>query len=72
MGKSKKILTDEEVEKEIAKLKKSEHVKLARKEARLKYKRRQVLYQLRNLEKHGKELEEAGITSEMLDDMYEE
>lgn len=65
----KKFLTDEEVEIEIAKLQDSEAVKLARYETRLKYKRRQALYQLRNLEKRGRELMAAGITAENLEDM---
>ena len=43
-------LTDEEVEKEIERLTASPAVALARREARLKYKRRQVLYNLRDLE----------------------
>ena len=72
MAKCEKWLTDEEVEAEIEKLKKSEAVKLARKQARLIYKRRQTLYNLRDLEKKGKALMEAGITSEMLDAMYTE
>lgn len=62
----KDFLTDEEVEKEIEKLQDSPLVKLARKEQRIRYKRRQYLYMLRNLEKKGKELEKAGITLEML------
>ena len=65
-------LTDEEVEKEIERLNASEEVALARREARLKYKRRQRLYQLRDLEKKGKALLAAGITREVLDSMYEE
>ncbi len=63
-------LTDEEVEAEIERLKRSEAVKLARKKIRLEYRHRQVLYSLRNLEKRGKALMAAGITSEMLDQMY--
>ncbi len=59
-------LTDDEVEKEIEKLQDSPLVKLARKEQRIRYKRRQYLYMLRNLEKKGKELQKAGITIEML------
>ena len=62
-------LTDEEVEKEIERLTKSQAVALARREQRLKY-RRQFLYQLRDLEKKGKALMEAGITREILDEMY--
>ena len=66
------FLTDEEVEKEIERLSQSDFVALARREARLKYKRRQFLYQLRDLEKKGKALIEAGITREVLDAMYSE
>lgn len=62
-------LTDEAVELEIAKLQNSDFVKLARKELRLKYKRRQTLYQLRNLDKRGKELAKAGITPENIEAM---
>lgn len=64
------FLTDEEVEAEIEKLNASEAVALARREARLRYKRRQYLYQLRDLEKKGKALLESGITREVLDAMY--
>lgn len=60
-------LADEEVELEIAKLQNSPHVKLARKKRRMDYRRRQFLYQLRNLEKEGKALAEAGVTLESLD-----
>ena len=63
-------LTDEQVEKEIARLLESEAVKLAKHEQRLKYRRRQYLYQLRDYEKKGKALIEAGITREMLDAVY--
>jgi hypothetical protein len=70
--KHKNWLTDEEVEQEIERLNASEAVALARREARLKYRRRQRLYQLRDLEKKGKALMEAGITYEMLDAMYQD
>ena len=63
-------LTDEEVEQEIERLNASEAVALARRETRLKYKRRQYLYQLRDLEKKGKALLKAGITREVLDALY--
>lgn len=62
-----KILTDEEVELEIERLTKDPMVALARKELRVKYRRRQYLYQLRNLKKRGKELSKSGITDEILD-----
>ncbi len=70
MAKEKWGLTDEEVEAEIARLNASEAVALARRELRLKYRRRQRLYQLRDLEKKGKALMAAGITREILDAMY--
>lgn len=59
-------LTDEQVENEIERLKKSPLVALARKEQRIRYKRRQLLYQLRDLEKKGTALQKAGITMEVL------
>lgn len=59
-------LTDEQVEREIERLRKSPMVALARKEERIRYKRRQVLYNLRNLEKKGKQLQAAGITMDVL------
>lgn len=64
------FLTDEEVEKEIERLNASDAVALARREARLRYKRRQYLYQLRDLEKKGQALMKSGITREVLDAMY--
>ena len=67
--KNRNWLTDEDVELEIARLSESENVKLARAEVRLKYKRRQKLYSLRNLEKRGAELKEAGITYENIEKM---
>lgn len=63
-------LTDEQVEREIERLSASEAVALARREARLRYRRRQYLYQLRDLEKKGKALMKAGITREVLDAQY--
>lgn len=68
---AKDFLTDEQVEKEIERLTKSPLVALARREQRLRYKRRQYLYQLRDLEKKGKALQAAGIDMEVLDAMYE-
>ena len=64
-------LTDEQVEQEIERLKQSPMVALARREARIRYRRRQYLYQLRDLEKKGKALEKAGITMEVLNAMAE-
>jgi hypothetical protein len=65
-------LTDEQVEAEIVRLNASEAVALARYATRLKNRRRQYLYNLRDLEKKGKALMEAGITKEMLEKMYNE
>jgi len=67
----KNFLTDEAVEREIERLTSTEAVRLARKEIRLKYKRRQVLYGLRNLEKRGNELIAAGITYENIEEMMQ-
>lgn len=66
---AKEWLTDEEVEKEIERLLEDDDVKLAKKEQRIRYKRRQYLYQLRNYAKKGKELRESGITMEILESM---
>lgn len=66
---AKNFLTDDDVEREIARLTATDAVKLARRELRLKYKRRQTLYTLRALEKRGLELQAAGITSENIDAM---
>jgi len=61
---AKDFLTDEEVEQEIERLKESEAVKLAQRERRYKYQRRQYLYTLRWYEKRGKELLAQGVTEE--------
>lgn len=66
---AKDFLTDEQVELEIERLTNSEAVRLARREQRIRYRRRQYLYQLRDLEKKGKALMDAGITMDILDDM---
>lgn len=68
----KTCLTDEQVEAEIERLKKSQFVKLAKKEEQIRYRRRQYLYGLRQYEKKGKELAKAGITIEMLERMDNE
>ena len=65
-------LTDEQVEREIARLQESSYVKLANKERRVRNRRRMYLYHLRQMEKKGKELESSGITSEVLDSMNKE
>ena len=65
-------LTDEQVEQEIKRLTASPYVKLARAELRAKYRKRQYLYGLRNLEKHGKELADAGMTVQMFKNIENE
>lgn len=64
---AKDFLTDAQVEKEIERLTNSEAVKLARREQRIKYRRRQQLYTLRALEKRGKQLMAQGVTMEALE-----
>lgn len=59
---AREFLTDEQVEIEIERLHNSEDVKLAKKETRIKLKRRQYMYSLRCMEKRGKELAKQGIT----------
>ena len=64
---AKKFLTDEEVEREIARLTASPEVKLEKEENRIKYRRRQYMYVLRNMEKRGKELAAWGITMDNME-----
>ena len=61
---AKEIMTDEQVEQEIARLQASDFVKLARKEERIKTRRRQAMYQYRCWEKRGRELAAEGYTLE--------
>jgi hypothetical protein len=68
----KEKLTDEQVEREIERLRESPHVKLAKKDEAIRYRRRQILYNLRAYEKKGKELAKAGITIEILEAMGRE
>ena len=65
---AKDFLTDAEVEIEIDRLLRSEDVQLAKKEIRIKYKRRQYMYQLRNMEKRGKQLASDGVTLENMEE----
>lgn len=59
---AKDFLTDEQVEIEISRLLQSEAVLLAKKEISIKNRRRQYMYQLRSMEKRGKQLKADGIT----------
>lgn len=65
-----KVLTDEQVEEEIARLEHSPLVKLAIQERRLRERRRMYLESLLQLEKTGKELKKAGVTPDVLVLMY--
>ena len=65
----REFLTDEAVEDEISRLKTSKFVKLAKKEQAVRYRRRQYMYQLKSLEKRGKQLDADGITMEKLQNM---
>lgn len=66
---AKDFFTDEQVEYEIERLLNSEEVQLAKKEMRIKHKRRQYMYQLRNMEKRGKQLAADGYTLENIEEM---
>lgn len=64
----KRGLTDEEVELEIQRLRKSEFVRLAKQEENIRNARRNLLYNLRSLEKKGRRLYEMGWTPDMAED----
>ena len=66
---AKEFLSDEAVEEEIARLQASPLVALARKEERIRNRRRQYMYCLRAYEKKGRQLEQDGITLEYLDSL---
>jgi hypothetical protein len=65
----KEFPTDEAVEEEIARLQNSPYVKLARKEERIRNRRRQYMYALRRYEKRGQQLEAEGITMDYLQNL---
>lgn len=64
---AKDWLTDEQVEVEIDRLLHSEAVQLAKKEQRIKMRRRQYMYGLRTLEKRGKQLMDEGIDADNME-----
>lgn len=68
---AKSCITNEQVEQEILQLQNSPYVKLAQQERRLRERRRMYLYGLRQLEKKGRAMSEAGITPEILRAMYQ-
>lgn len=61
---AKELLTDEQIEAEIERLKNSEAVKLAKKEQQYKNRRRQYMYVLRWYERRGEQLLELGYSME--------
>ena len=65
---AKDWLTDEQVELEIQRLLHSEDVLLAKREIRIKNKRRQYMYQLRSMEKRGQQLATDGVTMENIEE----
>ena len=64
------VLTDTQVEAEISRLLASDDVKLAKAEQRIKNRRRQYMYQLRTLERRGKELSDQGYSIENIEMMF--
>ena len=68
----RETFTDAQVEAEISRLLASDDVKLAKAEQRIKNRRRQYMYQLRTLERRGKELSEQGYTVENIEMMFGE
>lgn len=68
----RRIVTDAEVEREIARLRESDYVKLAKAEERKRYRRRQYMYALRVYERKGMELARQGITLDALENDEEE
>lgn len=69
MAQTRKRWTDEEVEVEIRRLQKSEDVKLAKREMNIKYRRRQYMWNLQNMENRGKRLRDMGVTYENMEEM---
>ena len=59
-------MCDDQVEREIRRLLDSPYVKLAKKEEQIRNRRRKYMYDLRWLEKKGKELEASGVTMDTL------
>lgn len=71
MAEHKPLQNDEDVEQEIERLKDSYYVKLARKEERIRNRRKQYAYTLRMYEKKGKQLAAQGVSLESLDELDE-
>ena len=58
--------SENDLDREITLLQDSPYVALARRAQRARYQKQQKLYQLRWLEKRGRQLHEAGVTMESL------
>ena len=72
MDKERTVTTNEAdaaMEAEIANLRADEYVRLAKRYVYARTRRKQYLYQLRYLQKKGRELAELGVTMENLDEM---
>lgn len=65
-----KVTPDDLVEAEISRLLASPDVQLAKKELALINRRKQYMYKLRSLEKHGKKLRAEGWTEDALELKY--
>lgn len=65
---AREVLNDEQVEQEIRELQNSPFVKLATRYDRVKKRRRNYLYWLRQREKDGERLAVSGVTMELLSD----
>ena len=68
MARTNKKWTDDAVEAEIARLKESEYVRLARKEKQIKERRRNYMWQLQFMEARGKQLASNGVTFENMEE----
>jgi hypothetical protein len=68
MARTNRKWTDDQVEVEIARLKESEYVRLARKEKQIKERRRQYMWTLQFLETRGKQLAESGVNFDNIEE----
>lgn len=64
---AKEILTDEQVDAEIERLRNSELVKLAKREMQIRNRKRQYMYNLKWFEKRGQVLKDLGVTMHTLE-----
>lgn len=68
----REALSDNQVEQEIERLRNSEAVKLAYRYEAYQYRRRNYLYTLRQKEKKGLKLMQEGISTENLENIFQE